>query len=75
LAGRFPLGHILKDCGVAYVSRPQAFLRLASDPLINEVLHLQGAHILYGRRNTLLSPAGKPLAEIVEILPPTPTRP
>jgi hypothetical protein len=34
------------------------------------MLHLQGAHVLYGRRNTLSNPAGKSLAEIVEILPP-----
>jgi chorismate-pyruvate lyase len=70
LEERFPLGHILKDCGIEYQSRPQAFLRIASDRLISQVLGLTGAHILYGRRNSLLDAAGQPLAEIVEILPP-----
>ncbi len=68
---RWPLGHILKDCAVAYTSRPKAFLRLASDKLINSVLGLTGAHVLFGRRNTLSDAAGQSLAEIVEILPPT----
>lgn len=71
LEERFPLGHVLKDHGVAYTSRPQAFLRVASDQVINDVLHLHGAHVLFGRRNTLFNPAGEPLAEIVEILPPS----
>ena len=70
LSQQYPLGHVLKDHAIAYISRPKAYLRLASDHLINEVLGLHGAHILYGRRNTLLNPAGESLAEIVEILPP-----
>jgi chorismate-pyruvate lyase len=71
LEERYPLGHVLKDHAIAYVSRPKAFLRIASDKIINAVLHLQGAHVLYGRRNTLSNLAGEPLAQIVEILPPT----
>jgi len=70
LREQFPLGHILKDFGIGYQSRPKAFLRIASDKTINGLLGLSGAHLLYGRRNTLLNPAGEPLAEIVEILPP-----
>jgi chorismate-pyruvate lyase len=69
LEERYPLGHILKDFDIEYQSRPKAFLRLASDKTINGLLGLSGAHLLYGRRNTLLSPEGQPLAEIVEILP------
>jgi len=75
LAERWPLGRILKDRAIAYVSRPKAFLRLASDKFINSVLQLTGANLLYGRRNTLADPAGRPLAEIIEILPPTAARP
>ena len=67
---RRPLGHILCECAVQHSSRPAAFLRIASDPVINEALGLKGAHVLFGRRNTLFNPAGQPLAEIVEILPP-----
>ena len=70
LQERFPLGHILKDCAIGYLSRPKAFLRLASDPTIDRLLGLTGAHLLYGRRNTLFDLAGRSLAEIVEILPP-----
>ena len=65
-----PLGHILQECGVKHSSRPKAFLRLASDLLINDALQLTGANVLYGRRNTLFDPRERPLAEIVEILPP-----
>jgi len=70
LEERRPLGHILNERHVAHASRPKAFLRLASDKLINEVLGLTGAHVLYGRCNTLFNPQDLPLAEIVEILPP-----
>ncbi len=75
LAERWPLGRILKDRAIAYVSRPKAFLRLASDKFINSVLQLTGANLLYGRRNTLADTSGRPLAEIIEILPPTAARP
>ena len=71
LEERFPLGHILKDCTLQYLSRPKAFIRIASDQTVNGLLGLSGAHVLYGRRNTLLDPAGEPIAEIIEILPPT----
>jgi len=70
LEERRPLGHIMQECGVRHSSRPKAFLRLASDKFINQALQLSGAHVLYGRRNTLFDPQERPLAEIVEILPP-----
>jgi len=70
LEERRPLGHIMHECGVKHSSRPKAFLRLASDPIINNALKLSGAHVLFGRRNTLFDPQEHPLAEIVEILPP-----
>jgi len=70
LEERRPLGHVLQECGVKHTSRPKAFLRLASDHVINEALQLTGANVLYGRRNTLFDPREQPLAEIVEILPP-----
>jgi chorismate-pyruvate lyase len=70
LEERRPLGHVLQECGVKHTSRPKAFLRLASDHFINKALQLTGANVLYGRRNTLFDPLERPLAEIVEILPP-----
>ena len=65
-----PLGHIMQECGIKHRSRPKAFLRLASDKFINQALQLSGAQVLYGRRNTLFDLQERPLAEIVEILPP-----
>jgi len=73
LAEQRPLGAILNGNGMRYVSRPAAFLRLASDPYINELLGLRGAQILFGRRNRLLNAVGALLADIVEILPPART--
>jgi hypothetical protein len=70
LEERYPLGRILKDCGMAFNSRPQGFLRVASDSLINGLLNLTRPQLLYGRRNTLFDTEGRHLAEIVEILPP-----
>ena len=70
LEERRPLGHILQAFGVRHSSRPGAFLCLASDRFINDALRLTGANVLYGRRNTLFDSRKRPLAEIVEILPP-----
>ncbi len=64
-----PLGHILEKHNIAHTSRPSAFLRLASDDLINGLFDLRESRALYGRKNTLFNLAGKPLAEVVEILP------
>ncbi len=65
-----PLGHILKSRGIAHTSRPKAFFQIKSDALINGALALPASTILYGRRNTLSDSQHRPLAEIVEILPP-----
>lgn len=67
-----PLGHILNQCGIPHQGRPLAYLRIASDDLINRAFRLRGPHTLYGRRNTIRDAAGRPLSEIVEILPPVP---
>jgi hypothetical protein len=69
LKEHLPLGHVLEEYKIPHTSRPRAYLRLASDKFINDVLDMSGAHVLYGRRNTLFDPQGRPLAEIVEILP------
>ncbi|MDB6020151.1 MAG: hypothetical protein JWQ04_8 [Pedosphaera sp.] len=66
---RLPLGHILHEYKIPHTSRPRAYLRLAADKLIGQVLETDGAQVLYGRRNTLYDPQQRPLAEIVEILP------
>jgi chorismate-pyruvate lyase len=66
-----PLGRILHSCQMDFSSRPSAYFRLASDKFISGVLKLTGVHFLFARRNTLLDAWERPLAEIVEILPPS----
>jgi chorismate-pyruvate lyase len=70
LEERLPLGQILQDHNITHFSKPKAFLRLKSDDFIGKALALDGAHELYGRRNTLTDSVQRSLAEIVEILPP-----
>ncbi|MCI0746931.1 MAG: hypothetical protein L0Y58_16130 [Verrucomicrobia subdivision 3 bacterium] len=70
LQERHPLGRVLKDCAIAYQSRPQAYLRITSDATINRLLNLREPQALFGRRNILFDAEGRTLAEIVEILPP-----
>lgn len=72
LEEREPLGHILGSCHLVHSSRPKAFLSIQSDSLIGEALGLGQPSLLYGRRNTLSDPQHRPLAEVVEIIPPTP---
>jgi hypothetical protein len=62
---RVPLGHLLRVHSVAHSSRPKAFFRLSADALMARALHVK-----IGRRNTLLDSVQRPLAEVVEILPP-----
>jgi hypothetical protein len=68
---RVPLGHLLRVHAVAHSSRPKAFFKTQADGLMCQALGLSQPELLYGRRNTLLDSVGRPLAEVVEILPPT----
>jgi hypothetical protein len=70
LEERRPLGTLLSDYVITHTSRPKAYLRVLSDGFINASLKLDRSQWLYGRRNTLWDPQQRPLAEIVEILPP-----
>lgn len=70
LQEQLPFGHILKAHDVLHVGHPTAFFRVESDPLMNRAFGLTGNHVLYGRRNTLRDLEGRPLSEVVEILPP-----
>jgi len=70
LAGRRPLGTLLGDFRIPYTSRPRLFFRIRSDRRIDEHFGLEGPHLLYGRQNVLSGASGRPLAEVVEILPP-----
>jgi hypothetical protein len=65
-----PLGRILNLFNIPFASRPRAFLRLTSDKFIDTALQLPWPQLLYGRSNSLVDAQERPLAEIVEILPP-----
>jgi len=70
-AAAAPLGQLLYDHGIGYISRPSGFLRVECDDYIGGLFDLVDRPVLYGRRNTLYDDAGRDrLAEIVEILPP-----
>jgi chorismate-pyruvate lyase len=65
-----PLGHLLSQFEIPHQSRPQMFFTVRSDAHINGALKLTGTQSLYGRRNRIVDPWDRPIAEIVEILPP-----
>jgi chorismate-pyruvate lyase len=68
--GRRPLGAILAEHAITHRSRPRGFFSLASDATIGDALGLAQPTTLFGRANVLWNHTGKPLAEVVEILPP-----
>lgn len=69
LEARLPLGRLLHDFNVPYVSSPRGFFEVTPELDTCELLGVQAGQALYGRRNSLLNPEGKMLADIVEILP------
>lgn len=70
LAEEMPLGSILRECNVPHHTEAKAFLRVHADALMVEKFGLTGEHILYGRKAVISDLQGRPLSEIVEILPP-----
>ena len=70
---RRPLGTLLAMYAVEHHKRPAAFLRVMPDKLILDALGLPVAEPLYGRCNTIYAPDNRPMAEIVELIPPIPT--
>jgi len=67
---RNPLGGILNRHGVAHESCPGGFFRIESNGLIGRALRLDGPRTLYGRCSCLTDAEGRPIAEVVEVLPP-----
>lgn len=64
-----PLGRVLREHNVAYVSNPSAYLEVTPDELLGEALG-DARGPLYGRKNELKMPDGRAIAQIIEILPP-----
>lgn len=69
--GRLPFGRVLQDSEVVHSSSPGGYFRVLSDPEISTALRLGRPQRLFGRRNRLLDAFERPLAEVVEVLPPT----
>lgn len=70
LGDEVPLGSILARCKITHKTEAKHFLRVESDALIAEKLELSAPTTLYGRKAVLSDPQGRPLSEVVEILPP-----
>lgn len=68
-SGDVPLGRILADHSVEYVSRPSDYFRTDSNPCLDELMQDAGQGPYYGRVNSLTTPGGGMLAEVIEILP------
>ena len=70
LLEQVPLGTILRDCGVRHQTEAKYFLRIQPDEIICRALELETPVPLYGRKAVISDLKGRPLSEIVEILPP-----
>lgn len=71
--GRVPLGRVLREHDVAYVSNPSAYLKVEPDEMLREALDVFKGP-LFGRKNELTMPGGRAIAQIIEILPPLPDK-
>lgn len=69
-AGRTPLGTILHQFKIPFVSTPLGFFTAPVASLAATPLAAFASVPCYGRLNCLAQPTGKPLAWILEILPP-----
>ena len=65
-----PLGGILAEHDIDYISRPSAYFRLTPDARICEVMHIDADGPLYGRQNTITASSGPTIAQVLEVLPP-----
>ena len=65
-----PLGQLLANYSIQYLSRPSGFLVIECDDYIGGLFNYQDRPKLFGRRNTLYDAKSRAhLAEIIEILP------
>jgi chorismate-pyruvate lyase len=71
LERKHPLGAILRAQGIEHASRPDTYIQVQADAVIDSALGLAGGGLLYGRRNVISDTAQHTLAQVVEILPPS----
>jgi hypothetical protein len=70
LSEQHPFGRILDLEGIGYLSWPQSFFSVSAERHMSQLLGLEDAPALYGRRNVLLDGRRRLLAEVIEILAP-----
>jgi chorismate-pyruvate lyase len=68
LRNEIPLGRVLRNGGIDFRSRPQAYFAVTPNPEMMGVFWMREARTLYGRQ-TALSVEGRRIGDIVEILP------
>ena len=68
LSQREPLGRILREGGIPFVSRPAAFFEVRPNAEMMGVFRMPVSRTLYGRR-TCVTLAGLRIGDIVEVLP------
>jgi len=71
LEGKTPFGTVLHRQGIVHSSKPQTFFQVQADDEMRAALHLVDSPVLYGRRSALLNGSHLPLAQVLEILPPS----
>lgn len=69
-AGKTPLGAVLHQFQIGFESSPLAFFSIAPTSLEHARFAAFRGAVCFGRFNRLSTPAGAPLAWIMEILPP-----
>ena len=64
-----PLGKLLEEHKIDYISNPRGYFKLKSDNLMSEILKCPLSEYLYGRCNKITDNKGYTIADIVEVLP------
>jgi chorismate-pyruvate lyase len=73
-AGRIPLGGLLHQAKIPFVSAPIGFFTVAAREIPHPVFGAAAGMACHGRFNRLAKPTGEPLAWILEVLPPAEPR-
>src|SRR5262245_52370147 len=68
LRNNVPLGRVLHDAGVDYISRPRAFLAVTPNQELMGVFWMREPSTLFGRRTDMIY-RGRKIGAVVEILP------
>lgn len=64
-----PVGTILSQFNIEHTCQPTDYFQIVTDDLISAELRVPPGTLLHGRCNTLRTPEGQPISQVVEILP------